>query len=156
MAVLERSELQASPLADLHAIADQMGLDGFRRLRKAELIAAILGEEAPATDDSGESPAVSDDSEKGEAGRSETGRSRRRATRSSTGRTRRSRASAKEDTGVEDTGAEEVGAAGHAVKLGEADDVAEHLVGLGVGDLEDRLAGEEGGDEVGTVGLLVG
>jgi transcription termination factor Rho len=43
MAVLERSELEASPLADLHAIADQIGLDGFRRLRKAELIDAILG-----------------------------------------------------------------------------------------------------------------
>ena len=43
MAVLERSELEASPLADLHAIADQLGLDGFRRLRKAELIDAILG-----------------------------------------------------------------------------------------------------------------
>jgi transcription termination factor Rho len=43
MAVLERSELEASPLADLHAIADQIGLDGFRRLRKAELINAILG-----------------------------------------------------------------------------------------------------------------
>jgi transcription termination factor Rho len=42
MAVLERSELDASPLADLHAIADQLGLDGFRRLRKADLIDAIL------------------------------------------------------------------------------------------------------------------
>ncbi len=42
MAVMERSELEASPLADLHAIADQVGLDGFRRLRKAELIDAIL------------------------------------------------------------------------------------------------------------------
>src|SRR5882724_818459 len=46
MAVLERSELEASPLADLHAIANQIGLDGFRRLRKAELIDAILGEPA--------------------------------------------------------------------------------------------------------------
>jgi transcription termination factor Rho len=44
MAVLDRSELEASPLADLHAIADQLGLDGFRRLRKADLIDAILGE----------------------------------------------------------------------------------------------------------------
>ena len=48
MAVLERSELEASPLADLHAIADQLGLDGFRRLRKAELIDAILGEASAA------------------------------------------------------------------------------------------------------------
>ena len=44
MAVLDRSELEASPLADLHAIADQIGLEGFRRLRKADLIDAILGE----------------------------------------------------------------------------------------------------------------
>ena len=42
MPVLERSELEASPLADLHAIADQVGLDGFKRLRKAELIDKIL------------------------------------------------------------------------------------------------------------------
>jgi transcription termination factor Rho len=51
MAVLERSDLEASPLADLHAIANQIGLDGFRRLRKADLINAILGEPAgsPAT-----------------------------------------------------------------------------------------------------------
>ncbi|HTA33261.1 MAG TPA: Rho termination factor N-terminal domain-containing protein [Solirubrobacteraceae bacterium] len=44
MAVLERSELEASPLADLHTIANEVGLDGFRRLRKADLIDAILGE----------------------------------------------------------------------------------------------------------------
>jgi transcription termination factor Rho len=44
MAVLERSELEASPLADLHAIADQLGLDGFRRLRKEKLIDTILGD----------------------------------------------------------------------------------------------------------------
>jgi transcription termination factor Rho len=44
MTVLARSELDASPLADLHTIANQVGLEGFRRLRKAELIDAILGE----------------------------------------------------------------------------------------------------------------
>ena len=42
MTVLARSELKASPLADLHAIADQLGVEGFRRLRKADLIDAIL------------------------------------------------------------------------------------------------------------------
>jgi len=42
MTVLEHSELDASSLADLHAIANQIGLDGFRRLRKGELIAAII------------------------------------------------------------------------------------------------------------------
>ncbi len=50
MAVLERSELEASPLADLHAIADQLGLEGFRRLRKADLIDTILGEPAGSGD----------------------------------------------------------------------------------------------------------
>jgi transcription termination factor Rho len=60
MAVLERSELDASSLADLHAIADQLGLDGFRRLRKAELIDAILarsgvpGEDRAGEDDAGD------------------------------------------------------------------------------------------------------
>jgi len=44
MTVLDRSELEASSLADLHLIADQIGLEGFRRLRKADLIDAILGE----------------------------------------------------------------------------------------------------------------
>lgn len=55
MAVLERPELEASPLSDLHAIADQIGLDGFRRLRKAELIDAILGEPTGSGSESQES-----------------------------------------------------------------------------------------------------
>jgi len=50
MTVLERSELESSSLADLHAIADQLGLEGFRRLRKADLIDAILGEKSPESD----------------------------------------------------------------------------------------------------------
>lgn len=44
MTVLDRSELEASSLADLHQIADQVGLEGFRRLRKADLVDTILGE----------------------------------------------------------------------------------------------------------------
>jgi len=51
MPVLERPELEASPLADLHAIADQVGIDGFKRLRKADLIDAILGAESQPTGD---------------------------------------------------------------------------------------------------------
>ncbi|HYM54074.1 MAG TPA: Rho termination factor N-terminal domain-containing protein [Solirubrobacteraceae bacterium] len=62
MAVLERSDLQASPLADLHAIADQLGLEGFRRLRKADLIDAILGEPGGSgTDDSKDSDGEAED-----------------------------------------------------------------------------------------------
>jgi transcription termination factor Rho len=51
-AVLDRSELEQSPLADLHLLANELGVDGFRRLRKEELIDAIVarqsGDAAPA------------------------------------------------------------------------------------------------------------
>ena len=58
MSVLDPRELQASPLADLHALASELGLEGFRRLRKEELIKQIVaaqGGEMPADDDA---PAV--------------------------------------------------------------------------------------------------
>jgi transcription termination factor Rho len=42
MPVLDRQALEASPLADLHAVASELSIDGFRRLRRAELITAIL------------------------------------------------------------------------------------------------------------------
>jgi transcription termination factor Rho len=91
MAVLERSELEASPLADLHAIANQIGLDGFRRLRKAELIDAILGEEsAPAA-------ASADADADGDEERSPRPRRRRSS------RTRRPAASGDSDDAVADT-----------------------------------------------------
>src|SRR5262249_53087274 len=38
----QRKELEASPLADLHAIASELGLEGYRTLRKDDLVAAIL------------------------------------------------------------------------------------------------------------------
>jgi transcription termination factor Rho len=47
MAVLTRSALESSPLADLHEIASELGIDGFRRLRKAALVEAILGRPDP-------------------------------------------------------------------------------------------------------------
>jgi transcription termination factor Rho len=53
MSVLDRSSLEASPLADLHAIASELSIDGYRRLRKAELISAILDRQGGA--DSGDS-----------------------------------------------------------------------------------------------------
>src|SRR3954471_24546332 len=52
MSVITRSALEASPLADLHAIASELGIDGFRRLRKADLVDRIIvqqgGEDAVA------------------------------------------------------------------------------------------------------------
>jgi transcription termination factor Rho len=101
-AVLDRSELEASPLADLHAIADQLGLDGFRRLRKADLIDRILGD-APAQDDGDEPSSSSQEQEQDSSDR--PARSRRRG-----GRSRRSGSTSRE--GSEETAQ-------------DADDVAE-------------------------------
>jgi len=100
MAVLERSELEASPLADLHAIANQIGLDGFRRLRKADLIDAILGEPAKSADaDADADTGASTDEEEERPARTR----RRRSTRS---RRSTSAASDSEDSADEDTDAE--------------------------------------------------
>ncbi len=77
MTVLDRSELQASPLADLHVIADQIGLEGFRRLRKADLIDAILGDKGGGSGSS-DSPSSTEASERQvSARRSRSPRSRR-------------------------------------------------------------------------------
>jgi transcription termination factor Rho len=42
MSVLDRSELEQSHLADLHAIASELGIEGYRRLSRDALIDAIL------------------------------------------------------------------------------------------------------------------
>ena len=79
MAVLNREALEASPLADLHAIASELGLDGFRRLRKADLVQRILEETGG---DTSVSTAVVD-----EAAAEEDARPRRRS-RGGRGRSR--------------------------------------------------------------------
>jgi transcription termination factor Rho len=115
MSVLERSELEASPLADLHAIADQLGLDGFRRLRKDELIDAILdesGADAGARGDGGS--ASEEEREDEEAGES---RGRRRSRSRGRGRGRRGEA-ADSDAASEAADA----AAGERAGAGQADD----------------------------------
>ena len=60
MPVLSRDLLEGSSLSDLHAIASQLGLDGFRRLRKEDLVDAISarqgGEAGSAAADSGDQP----------------------------------------------------------------------------------------------------
>ncbi len=48
MSILDRDALAQSPLADLHAIASELSIDGYRRLRKAELVELIVRrQEAP-------------------------------------------------------------------------------------------------------------
>jgi transcription termination factor Rho len=66
MSVLDRTALEASPLADLHAVASELSIDGYRRLRRAELIGAILHKQdgieptdAVADDDDADQPEAS-------------------------------------------------------------------------------------------------
>lgn len=72
MAVLDRKELEESPLSDLHAIASELGIEGFRLLRRDKLIEAILG-------GNGGSPASKEqEEERPQRRRSRGGRSRQR------------------------------------------------------------------------------
>ena len=61
MSVLNRKELAESPLADLHQIASELGVEGYRSMRKDDLIGAILG----ATGAADEGPAPADEAEAG-------------------------------------------------------------------------------------------
>src|SRR6476659_2319590 len=103
MAVLHRDALEASPLADLHAIASELGIDGFRRLRKADLVDVIIerqgGEDVPvaaATESNGDAGAAAPRA--------------RRSRRGGRGRTR---------VRDEDEGAEEVAPAEHEAEVAE-------------------------------------
>jgi transcription termination factor Rho len=56
MSIIDRDSLEQSPLADLHAIASELSIDGYRRLRKEELVSAILSRqegEAPGSEAAG-------------------------------------------------------------------------------------------------------
>jgi transcription termination factor Rho len=134
MPVLERSELQASPLADLHAIANEVGLDGFRRLRKAELIDAILGEKS-ASGEAGGSEPDSDQAEEGPRPR------RRRPTRA-----RRSRDEG-EGAASDDT---DVAARSDADSAGEEDDSADAAAGTGSKPRRSRRRGARAGSSTGS------
>jgi len=89
--VLDRSELEASPLADLHAIADQLGLDGFRRLRKADLIDRILGEKSGADTEDAQPEEAAEEADEEKPSTRSSSRSRRG------GRSRRSRGASDAD-----------------------------------------------------------
>jgi transcription termination factor Rho len=77
MPVLDRKELEESPLSDLHAIASELGIEGYRRLRREDLIDALAG-------DGGSGRKKADKTEKEETGeaREPRSRSRSRSTRS--------------------------------------------------------------------------
>ena len=56
MSIVDRAALESSPLADLHAMASELSIDGYRRLRKAELIDAILSRQEGTDASSDEKP----------------------------------------------------------------------------------------------------
>jgi transcription termination factor Rho len=94
--VLDRSELEQSPLADLHLLANELGVDGFRRLRRDELIDAILARQAGAPVEEEEEEGAEDEEE----------RRPRRGRRGGRGRGR-GRAVAEEGATDEDAGEDE-------------------------------------------------
>ena len=71
MSVLDRSELEQSHLADLHAIASELGIEGFRRLGRDKLIDAILagggGADEEGTTDEGAADSADEAAESAEA-----------------------------------------------------------------------------------------
>lgn len=81
MSVLQRKELEDSPLADLHAIASELGIEGYRALRRDDLIGSILdvqgGGGAAAEPGAGDEPAEGDRPRRGRSrGRRGRGRGR--------------------------------------------------------------------------------
>jgi transcription termination factor Rho len=130
MPVLERSELQASPLADLHAIADQLGLDGYRRLRKPELIDAILAKGEPAQDGGEQPAALAGEPSDEEAEPAPAPRRRRRVARLTGTRSRRSAAAADTDTSAVEAVAKGQRAESAEPRRGGAGELAEGVVEL--------------------------
>ena len=60
MSVLNKQELADSPLADLHQIASELGIEGYRTMRKDDLIGAILSASGGADEPAGEPVAVAE------------------------------------------------------------------------------------------------
>jgi transcription termination factor Rho len=87
--VLDREALSGSPLADLHIIASELGLDGFRRLRKADLVDAILErQDGAATTPVPDADADTETADTDVAGDDDDQPKRRRRTRGGRGRRR--------------------------------------------------------------------
>jgi transcription termination factor Rho len=108
MTVLHRDALEASPLADLHAIASELGIDGYRRLRKADLIDRILRDsngDGGDDDTEGVAEAIVD----AEAADEEARPRRRRGSRGGRGRSGREDATDRDDDTEGDEGADRGG-----------------------------------------------
>ena len=84
MSVFSRDALEGSPLADLHAIAAELGIEGFRRMRKADLVKAIIIDQGGDPGPDPEPEPVDDDA--GDEAAEKPARSRSRRSGSSSSR----------------------------------------------------------------------
>jgi transcription termination factor Rho len=110
MSIISPEDLEASPLADLHALASALGIDGYRRLRKEDLVDAILARQgaapAPRRRRAGAvtpavTPALSDDVASEEEDEEDTTPQGERPARS--GRSRRRRGRGRDGEAAADT-----------------------------------------------------
>ena len=111
MAILDRAELERSPLADLHAIASELGIEGYRKLRRDELIDSLLRQSGG---DAGGGDAKGGDAD-GDGDDAKPARSRGR--RGGRGRGRaRSKPADDDSDAADDAGAEEADAGDDAAQ----------------------------------------
>jgi transcription termination factor Rho len=122
--VLDRSALEQSPLADLHLIANELGVDGFRRLRKADLVDAILAKQGGDENGDGAAAPSAEDEDAPRRGR--------RGRRGGRGRSRNADEDGEEGATDEDAGDDEPVAAAAAPKRGRSRSRG------GAGDREER------------------
>jgi transcription termination factor Rho len=104
MPVLTRSALEDSPLADLHELAKELAIDAFRKLRKGDLVDAILLRQGEADEPEAAAPPALEPGADEEAGAApedaeDEERPRRRSRRGGRSRVR----SRDEDTGDAET-----------------------------------------------------
>jgi transcription termination factor Rho len=78
VSVLQRKELEDSPLADLHAIASELGIEGYRALRREDLVAKIIDVQGGAADSNGDGDDAPAERPKRGRGRGRRGRGRSR------------------------------------------------------------------------------
>jgi transcription termination factor Rho len=104
--VLDRPGLEKSPLADLHLLASELGVENFRRLRKADLIDALLDRQGGVEPDSADADADADaevENEAAETSETDDGKGRsRRGRRGGRSRSRSRDADSDEDASDED------------------------------------------------------
>jgi transcription termination factor Rho len=126
MSVLDRDALESSPLADLHAIATELSIDGFRRLRKEQLIERIIarqeGRPESDADDGAEGATAEGDATEASEGEDEAPSTGRRRRSRSRGRSRSTQKDAETEGAAEEPRPAQSGRPAKAAQTSEEDD----------------------------------